>query len=273
MNEQAVCEPYVSSSVNESEETLYLSQEYKGYSSYHMEPTTVYSEEVLPNRETKVLPGEVSSCNYHCSYADQDTWQQEYQEVPLHGREQRDIKPNIIIKEEETDPYEKGQLTPSQPPQHQQSRLEGHEDLRTGVIRCVDSSMPPPDGVCYDPRSRRPLNKGFARPKERMRGSGDIFKVSGNKNKEMHQTHNPLPPPPPPPPLPRADRNSPPDLAHHSNTGSDSSSPSPSSVPSPNGCGRQKSTGKKERKKEDAEDVSSSIPDLDIQDIYSDYKK
>lgn len=109
--------------------------------------------------------------------------------------------------------------------------------------------MPPPDTHAYEHRGRRSSGE-FARPmnvpREVIRGP------HGARYRDARRTHD----------LARPDQTRPPEVVR----GSDCPPPTPSSPSSPTTSsatgGRPRASGKKDRKKEEADDVSSSIPDL-----------
>lgn len=232
MCDKALCEPLVSSSVTGMDDSNSLpSPDYKTYPPYHMEPSGSHPEGVSAPVDTKPSFEEVSSCNF----ARPSGWGEE---APAVG----DVKPQVSIKREIVE---------------QESR-DGEPEGGQSVIRCVDTSMPPPDGVCYDPRSRRPSG-GFARPLDVPRAGDVIRSHHGSRYREVRRMNEQT----------RPDQPRPPDLTRHveSMRMTDCPPPPPSSSPSSSttptsSAGRPRATGKKERKKEETDDVSSSIPDL-----------
>lgn len=232
MCDKALCEPLVSSSVTGMDDSNSLpSPDYKAYPPYHMEPSGSHPEGVSAPMDTKPSFEEVSSCNF----ARPNSWGEE---APSVG----DVKPQVSIKREVVE---------------QESR-DGESEGGQSVIRCVDTSMPPPDGVCYDPRSRRPSG-GFARPLDVPRAGEVIRSHHGSRYREVRRMNEQT----------RPDQPRPPDLNRHGESMrmTDCPPPPPSSSPSSSttptsSAGRPRATGKKERKKEETDDVSSSIPDL-----------
>lgn len=229
MCDKALCEPLVSSSVTGMDDSNSLpSPDYKTFTQYHVNPSGPPHPERV---DTKPTFEEVTSCNY----TRPSGWGEE--PVP-----ERDVKPHVSIKRESVE---------------QESR-EGDSEGGQSVIRCVDTSMPPPDGVCYDPRSRRPSG-GFARPHDVPRSGEVIRSHHGSRYRDVRRLNDPS----------RPDQPRPPDLTRQGDTMrvTDCPPPPPSSSPSSSttptsSSGRSRATGKKERKKEEPDDVSSSIPDL-----------
>lgn len=258
MSDKALCEPLVTSSVTATEEATYSPQEYSGqeYSSgqeypppeytpfssspsYHVEAAqhveathgvevaqhveiTPPSEEASASGDTKPVFEELSPCKFPRPAP----WRQK-------TSSEADVKPQVLVKRESEMEYREGDGDGGGP----------------GVIRCVETSMPPPDTHPYEHRGRRSSGE-FARPmnvpREVIRGP------HGARYRDARRSHD----------LPRPDQTRPPDLMR----ASDCPPPTPSSPSSPTTSsatgGRPRASGKKDRKKEEPDDVSSSIPDL-----------